>query len=568
MTDVTLKFVDHSNMFVSTDMSILRELRNELSFEVPGAQFQPRVKDGFWDGIIRMIDAKGYTGIGLASYIIEWCKTMGYSIEVDSLIGDKNPIDRAEFDEWLSKLNITAKGSSITPYWYQADSVYHAMVNRKAMLNLPTSAGKSLIASLSLRFFFDFVAQESEVAVMIVPSIDLVTQMMNDMIDYGLFKREDILCIGGSYTTKVAKDVATSYVIEFDDGKKVKAKPTTVLEIDGKKTEARSIERRKKVNSINGRSVKSIRILTTNPKIIISTWQSAVKLKSNIMTKVGMLINDEAHLADGKSITSIITSAIACEYKIGLSGSLKDSLANKFQYEALFGPTYKPVTTKELMDDGQVSKLNVHCIFLKYPQEICKKASKISLKYPDEISYITKHKKRNEIVSKLAAGLGKKNQNTFVMFRHLEHGKMLYDLISSFYDKEKVFYIAGDVTPDERERIKQFTELNSGVIVVASYGVFSTGVSIRNLHNVVFAHPVKSKITVLQSIGRSLRLHDSKDSATVWDIIDDMGVIPSRTLKSKKKYSWENFGIKHGIERIERYISEEFGYKISNVNIK
>lgn len=567
-SEVILKFLDHSNILVSTHVGILRELRNDLSFEVPGAQFQPRVKEGFWDGIIRMVDSRGVTGIGLASYIVKWCKTFGYSCSVEPDILDKNPIERAEFKTWLDSLNITAKGTKISPYWYQEDSVYHAIVNKKSMLNLPTSAGKSLIAALSLRFFFDFIAEEKENALLIVPSIGLVTQMMDDLIDYGLFRREDIFCIGGSYTVKVAQDVATTYIVKFDDGTTAKIKPTTKVKIDGKVVEARTIQRRKKpVTVINDKNVVSIDITKVRPKIIISTWQSAIKLKSDVMNTVGMLINDEAHLADGKSITQIIQSAVACEYKIGLSGSLKDALSNKFQYEALFGPAYQPVTTKQLMDEGQVADLKVKCLFIKYPQELCKKAASIKLKYQDEIAFITKHEKRNTIIAKLAAKLGSKNENSFIMFRHREHGKMLYDLISKIYDPDKVFYIAGDVSPEDREKIKQFTENNSGVIVVASYGVFSTGISIRNLHHVVFAHPVKSKITVLQSIGRTLRLHGTKDSATVWDIIDDLGVIPSRELKSKKKYSWVNFGITHGIERIGRYISEKFDYTIDTINI-
>ena len=568
--DVRIKFVDYSNLQVLTNTSILRELRNLLSFEVPGARFQPRVRDGFWDGIIRLIDVNGVVGIGTLNYIVSWCKDMGYSCEVDPILTERNNIKREEFDTWLSGLDIKAGGNSITPYWYQADSVFHGIKNKLALLNLPTSAGKSLIAGLLLRFFFDFIAKENETGLLIVPSTGLVSQMLGDLLDYGLFERDDILCIGGSFTTSVAKDIATSYKISYVDGSTETVKSDQKILVDGKENVGKTFSRRKNLpETVNGRQIKSIKKVVKHPRIIISTWQSAVSFKANVMDNVGMLINDEAHLADGKSITKIITLARNAEYKFGLSGSLKDAIANEFQYLALFGPTFKPTSTKELMDEGQVSNLKIRCVFIKYPENVCKIAQKTKLKYHDEIKFITAHEERNEIVSKLAGGLSKSDENVFLMFRNLAHGKMLYERVKQLSeDDSKVFYIAGDVDGDVRDQIKKFTENNTGVIVIASYGVFSTGISVKNLHHIIFGHPVKSKITVLQSIGRVLRLHGSKDTATVWDIIDDMGVEPTRQLKSKKKYSWTNFGIAHGLERINRYIEERFEYSINEVKLK
>ena len=121
----------------------------------------------------------------------------------------------------------------------------------------------------------------------------------------------------------------------------------------------------------------------------------------------------------------------------------------------------------------------------------------------------------------------------------------------------KVFFIYGGVEADEREKIRAITEKESNAIIVASYGTFSTGINIRNLHNIIFASPSKSRIRNLQSIGRGLRLGDNKTAAALYDIADDM------TYKGR-----ENFTLKHFQERISIYTEEEFDYEIHNVQLK
>lgn len=96
-----------------------------------------------------------------------------------------------------------------------------------------------------------------------------------------------------------------------------------------------------------------------------------------------------------------------------------------------------------------------------------------------------------------------------------------------------------------------------GAIIIASYGTFSTGINIRNLHNVIFASPSKSRIRNLQSIGRGLRKSSTKESAVLFDIADNM------SWKQKK-----NFTLLHFMERVKIYNQEQFKYKIYEVNLK
>lgn len=296
--------------------------------------------------------------------------------------------------------------------------------------------------------------------------------------------------------------------------------------------------------------------------VVVSTWQSAIKQPSSWFRQFGMLICDECHLATGPSINKIVTVMGECRFKFGLSGSLKDGNTNIMQYIGMFGDIFRPVSTKTLMDEGQVTELEINSVFLRYPDDETILYKGIA--YPEEIKVITKHTKRNAWVCKLALKLARdKNENVLVMFKNVKHGKMLYEALVAKYG-DKVHYVSGETKTDDRVKLKGDAENEDGIIIVASYGVFSTGISIKKLHHIIFAHPVKSKVIVLQSLGRVLRKHQSKLKAKLWDIIDDFCVKP-KSANAKKRYTHQNYAFKHGLERIARYNAEQFTYKTAEV---
>ena len=170
------------------------------------------------------------------------------------------------------------------------------------------------------------------------------------------------------------------------------------------------------------------------------------------------------------------------------------------------------------------------------------------------MDYIVQADKRNKYIRNLAAGL---QGNTLCLFQYVEkHGKDLYEMIKEKANDKNVFYVHGGVDADEREKIREITEKSDGAIIVASYGTFSTGINIRNLHNIIFASPSKSRIRNLQSIGRGLRLKDNNSHATLYDISDDL------TYNEK-----ENYTLAHFRERINIYSEEDFDYEIHNVEL-
>jgi superfamily II DNA or RNA helicase len=288
---------------------------------------------------------------------------------------------------------------------------------------------------------------------------------------------------------------------------------------------------------------------TNEYPVTITTWQSVFRLDRSFFTDYDVIIGDEAHLFKSKSLVSIMTKLEHAKYRFGFTGTLDGTQTHKWVLEGLFGPSYKVTKTDELMRQGHLSQLDIQCIILKHsPQKFDT--------YNDEIEYLISHEKRNNFIKNLTLDL---KGNTLVLYSRVEaHGAVLYEKINnSKRDNRKVFFVHGGVDAEQRELIREITEQEKNAVIVASYGTFSTGINIKNLHNVIFASPSKSRVRNLQSIGRILRKSTNKVKATLYDISDDC------THNSKKNYT-----LNHFIERIKIYNEENFNYEIVTVQLK
>ena len=291
----------------------------------------------------------------------------------------------------------------------------------------------------------------------------------------------------------------------------------------------------------------------TNKFLTITTWQSIYKNDKEYFEQFDFVLGDEAHQFKAKSLTTILTGCSNASYRIGTTGTLDGTQTHKLVLEGLFGPVYKATSTAELMEKGQLAAFKIKCLILKYDESICKQAR--DWDYQSEIDYIVKSKPRNEFIKNLVLSL---KGNTLVLFQFVEkHGKELHALIKEHAKNRHVFFVFGGTDVEVRESVRAITEKEKDAIIVASYGTFSTGVNIRNLHNIVFASPSKSRIRNLQSIGRGLRLGDDKEEATLFDIADDFRV---------GKYT--NYSLHHFVERVKIYDDEKFNYKFYNINLK
>jgi superfamily II DNA or RNA helicase len=288
---------------------------------------------------------------------------------------------------------------------------------------------------------------------------------------------------------------------------------------------------------------------TNDASVVITTWQSIYKLERGFFEDFDVVMGDEAHLFKSKSLISIMTKLHHAKYRFGFTGTLDGTQTHKWVLEGLFGPSYKVTRTAELMEKGHLSKLDIRCLILKHTPQIFET-------YEDEVQFIITHDKRNNFIKNLSLDL---KGNTLILFSRVEtHGKPLFELINESKESgRKVFFVHGGVDTEEREHVRAITETEKNAIIIASYGVFSTGINIRNLHNVVFASPSKSRVRNLQSIGRVLRKGKDKTKAMLYDIADDC------THKSRKNYT-----LNHLIERIKIYNEEKFNYEIITINLK
>jgi superfamily II DNA or RNA helicase len=376
-----------------------------------------------------------------------------------------------------------------TPYDYQIEAFTRAIRNRRTLIVSPTSSGKSLIIYMIVRY----LQQNHRKGLIIVPTTSLVEQLFTDFISYGWD--------------------ADKYAHRLYAGKEKHTK----------------------------------HFLT------ISTWQTLHLQSPEYLSQFDFVIGDEAHLAKGKSLSAILTNLINADVRIGTTGTLDGTTTHRLVLEGHFGPVYQVATTKELMDAGQVSTLEIKCLVLKYPEEMCRTLRKSD--YREEYDTVIAYAPRGKFIRNLALSL---HGNTLILFQLVDrHGRPMFEDLRDSTDKHQVFFVHGKVETEEREEVRRITEISDNAIIVASYGTMSTGTNIKKLHNVIFASPSKSKIRNLQSIGRQLRLAEGKNGATLFDIVDDLRI-----------GKHENYLLKHFIERVNIYNAEKFSMKHYYIDLK
>ena len=289
---------------------------------------------------------------------------------------------------------------------------------------------------------------------------------------------------------------------------------------------------------------------SNNADVVISTWQSIYKFPKEWFSQFDVVYGDEAHLFKAKSLMTLMDKCTNARFRIGTTGTLDGTKTHKLVLEGVFGPVFKVTTTKKLMDKKELAELKIICMIIGYTDEQRKLVSKMT--YQEEMDFLVSNPERNDILAKLATS---QKGNTLVLYQFVEkHGDVLYKMIKGITDKP-VYFVFGGTETEQREKIRELTEQSKDTIIVASYGTFSTGINIRNLHNVVFASPSKSRIRNLQSIGRGLRKGNDKLSCNLFDIGDDL------SWKNKKNYT-----LNHVLERIKLYNEENFEYKVIRID--
>lgn len=497
METIRIRKLNHANLHLECDHGVAAEIREFFTFEVPGARYMPAYKRKVWDGKIRLFDANsGFLPAGLIQHLVAFCNKQNYKIEqVKTKYGlpyERNDIKGKDLIEFIESMKLPFKIRE-----YQFMGVMEALKRKRGILLSPTGSGKSLIIYVLVKYWLEILTRGMNYpkggrVLVIVPTTGLVEQMYGDFKSYG--QNEN-----GMHRIYSGRDK------EFD------------------------------------------------ASICISTWQSIYKLPQMWYEQFGMVIGDECHGFKSKSLMNIMNKATEAGYRYGTTGTLDGSLTHELVLQGLFGKVHRVTTTKALQDNDTLAKLHIKRLILDYGEK--ERLDFGKPEYMEEIDFIVSHGKRNNFVSNLAIDL---KGNTLVLFNYVEkHGKPLFELINNKVDeKRKVFFVSGEVATSDREAIRGIVEKQKNAIIVASLGTFSTGINIRNLHNIVFASPSKSQIRVLQSIGRGLRKSDNGEPTTLYDVIDNLYV-------NKRK----NFALIHSEERLKIYEKEQFPNETHRISL-
>lgn len=502
------------------DFSLNSERRDLFTFfkkKSKKAAFNVLVDRGIWDGYDSFITKEGEISIGLWKEVYNFAEAYGYDIEIEGIDSMLSlGLDREKYEKYVERLLdgiVDEKGISIVPRDYQLEGAFRAIQYKFCTQELATSAGKTLIFYIYASFLRD--AKKISVntkSLIIVPSITLVGQTAEKFKLYSVGRTPwKISTIGGS-------DKFTQN--RFDES-----------------------------------------------EIVISTYQSLQNLDPQIFTRFSTVCVDETHKSRGNVIQTILKSCTNCIYKLGLSGTVKieESFSDFYKMQENVGPLVMVLSAKHLIDHGYSPNVKIKIVELSYNRQdpylqkywALKAEGKQMYRNPKdygrdmlsiERGFIFENKERIDFISNLVKKLGK---NTLILFSDVKngYGKKIQQKLLEW--NENTFYIDGEVESENRDEFKDMMESSNDVIIVASFGTFSTGIDLKNVHHIIFAESTKAEITIRQSIGRGMRKLAEKIKVVIWDLVDQL----------------DGYMVKHGAKREEIYIDQCFEITRNKVDL-
>jgi superfamily II DNA or RNA helicase len=480
------------------------QLKLSFTKKIDGWRWHPLVKKGVWNGEICFIKHNKVPA-GLWQELREWASKYKFDLQIKGVekLFYKGSI-KDDFIKWQEEF---FKDHELTPRDYQIDAAVKILKYRRCLAELATSAGKSLIMFMILGYLLD--KKLAKRILLIVPNVSLVLQASEDFDDYN-------------------NDKLKIKIQQIYAGAKIKDK--------------------------------------TN--VVIGTYHSLTKKKEPYYKNFDAVIVDETHKGNSNSIRNILDKCWHCDYRFGLSGTVpKKGTIDRLSLMSNTGPLITEVNADYLIKKGHITPCEVKIINMKYAKQEEKEAFYGLSKTPEdrkklfslEQNYIAQNKKRLAFVSSF---INKSTKNSLALFHRIEHGKELYNKLRNIRNKE-VYYVDGGTDKEVREDYKAKMETGEGKILVASFGTFSTGISIKNIHNVFLTESFKSEVIIRQSIGRGLRKHSSKNKLLIIDFVDDLRYKYEDYKGSHKTF--KNYLYKHGESRREIYKEQNFPYEIKNV---
>lgn len=264
--------------------------------------------------------------------------------------------------------------------------------------------------------------------------------------------------------------------------------------------------------------------------VTLTTWQT---LKNNLdrLKNYDIIIGDECHGVKAHELKKIFSKCFA-RYRFGFTGTMPTHPVEEFNTKSFIGPVLREYPSGLLADQGYISKCTVEVINIEYNR-----------KYDGSYIEVKNDVFNNDFRLNLIVDIvSKVDDNILLLVGLIKEGKKL-DLLLKRRTKKDVMFLSGKDSVQLREEWRQKMMNNNNIALIATYGIFQQGINIPSLKYGALVAPYKSKIRVLQSIGRTLRLFDNKeeDGAFIFDFIDDVKYLR-----------------KHGSKRIDFYEGEKF----------
>ena len=510
----------YNNTAISIDQVTPLEKRQlEISFKkrIKNHWNNPLVKKKVWDGYFNFIYKDKFIPIGLWRELLNVCEKFKFNIN-KSFLNDiiDSSILQEDIQEYFDNYFIN---SNFKPRYYQIEATYKFIKYRRMIAELATSAGKTLIIFMIYKYLKHlFNKQDKDFKILIiVPTVGLVLQSYEDFQEYNT-----------------------------EDGNL-------------------------KITMVSGETSEHKKAQISKYDISIGTFQSLVKKPEHYLEEFDAVFVDESHTANAKTVKNVLQKCTNASYRMGLSGTTGiGDHAEGFGIQEHLGPMLYKITPKELIDQDFATAVFVKIFQLNYlPEDKCKKIIELHKRKNFDKSKLLSIEKDLVVSSnkrlKFIIGLIEKtSKNTLVLFSSIEkgYGKKILDILKTHDNGKECFYVDGKTSGDIRDNYKKKMEHGDNRILIASFGTFSTGISINNLHNVFLIESYKSEKLIKQSIGRGMRKLKGKEKVNIIDIVDDF-----RYKEVGKKVKTSNYLWKHGEERKIIYKNEQFPIKTYKIKL-
>jgi len=500
-----------------------------------GYMFDTRFKMKWWDGFNHGFDKETDTiPMGLWREVWKMCEELGYPFNFVNK--EEFPINRkVKKSEAIAWFREFLNDNSMDEREYQLRVAASILKDRYCNIAVATSGGKTFIYSLVV-FWLMAHGHSNKKFLLVVPSKTLVAQFYDDLLKYN----------NGKFDLNIQEI--------FDEGE-----------------DPRITNPDKEPNIIIG-TFQSLagetKIKDKNGKL---TTKVSLKYPKEWFKQFFSITVDEGHKSKSASYKKILKSTFCnAYYRWGMSGTFyKDDTEEMMQIMMLTGPVIEVVKAKELMDKGYIAKVKIKGVVLNHNDFVfAENLYNVSTRdkkvcYDLECAKIQESEERLVIINKIVAQC---KANTLVLFHNTEYGEKLFEYLKERNPDKTFHYIDGSIKNKDRMPIKEDMEKTDIVrILIASFGVFSTGVSINAITNILLTQSFKKSQIVIQSIGRALRLHPDKVFAYIFDIIDRFNVDEDSKDYYLKKF--ENVLYGHGKLRQKIYLEEEYPYTEMEFNL-